>query len=113
MYRMGKRMDGPAGPMMMDRFGPQPAPPVDPLAMMGQPPANEEPVNPMAHVPPMPPSLTPPDPSQYPPHLRAMQPQQQRQQQGPMGGRGSQLMDRLHNRQPLAGRGGARRPQGY
>jgi hypothetical protein len=114
MYRMGKRMDGPAGPMMMDRFGPQPQPPVDPLAALGQPPASPEPVNPMAHVPQLPPSLMPPDPSQYPPHLRAMQPQQQqRGPMGQMGGRGAQLMDRLHNRQPLAGGGRQRRPQGY
>lgn len=108
MYRMGKRMDGPAGPMMMDRFGPQPATPPDPFAMLGQPPVQTPPVNPMAHVPQLPPSPMAPDPSQYPPHLRAMQPQQP--QRGPMmGGRGAQLMDRLHNRQPLAG--GQRRQQ--
>ena len=107
MYRMGKRMDGPGGAALMDRFAPQAAPPVDPFALLGQPPVETPPVSPMANVPPLPPAPVAPDP-------RMMGRQPQQQQGHPMlGGRGSQLMDRLHNRQPLAGGRQQRSPMGY
>ena len=106
LYRTGRHTDGPAGQMMVDRFGPQPAAPVDPFSLLPPPPVEAQPVNPMAHVPALPPSPQPPDPSQYPPHLRAMQSQQNKQPHHRRGGRAGALLDRISgNTRPGARRG--------